>query len=428
MRYFTFIRGGVLAFFLVLSGCFSLQAEPVPRSINEIVGLALHYSAELSALDKEASAKQSLAVQAGRPSNPTLEVEGSTGTMTGSPEARGASIGISQEFSLFGKLRLRRRAVEREAEALARKRDNALRLLKDEVSTMLLDYLLSEQHLNLAADVVKLNRELVAIAGERFKAGDIAELELNLAKVELARAESRLLDVERTRIPLRISIASMTGLHEADVVLSDKLSAAVALPKTEGLVKQSLLLRPDLLALGLERDKAVTEYRLAKVESLPNPTVGLFAQWQRSSVEVGGLSAINRDKLLGVRVSVPIPVFDRNSGGRTAAHALADAAEARCIALERTIKAEVEAAISRLSSSERLVALFEQGIVPQLTENMKLTQEAYRVGEIGILSVIDQQKKFFDGNDSYLSALHDRRVAFVKLETAAAMNLSGGVQ
>jgi cobalt-zinc-cadmium efflux system outer membrane protein len=72
--------------------------------------------------------------------------------------------------------------------------------------------------------------------------------------------------------------------------------------------------------------------------------------------------------------------------------------------------------------------MFDQGIIPQLTENLKLTQEAYRIGEVGILAVIDEQKKFFEVNDSYLSALHGRRTAFIKLESAAAQDLSGGAQ
>ena len=312
--------------------------------------------------------------------------------------------------------------MEYEAEALVRKRDNAARLLKEEISTMLLDYLLSEQRCELAADMVKLNGELVTIAGERFKAGDIPELELNITKVELARAENRLLEVDRARLALRIHIASLSGLQEGDIVLSDKLSSAVSSPQTKDLVKKSLSLRPDYLALCIERERAETEYRLAKVEGLPNPTVGIFAQWQKSSVEVGGMSAINRDRILGLRLSVPIPVFDRNNGRRAAALALLDAADSRRTGLERTIKAEVEAAIASLSSSERIVSLFDTGIIPQMGENLKLTDE------VGILSVTDQQKKFFDVHDTYLSVLHARRVAFIKMESVSANNLNGVVQ
>jgi cobalt-zinc-cadmium efflux system outer membrane protein len=140
------------------------------------------------------------------------------------------------------------------------------------------------------------------------------------------------------------------------------------------------------------------------------------------------LSSTSSDTQLGLRLSMPIPLFDRNQGGRAAAKAHLDAADSRRLALERTVTAEVEAAVSRLSSSERILALLEQGIIPQLAENLKLTQEAYRLGEVGILSVIDEQKKFFEVNDGYLSALHGRRVAFIKLETAAAIDLSGGMQ
>ena len=140
------------------------------------------------------------------------------------------------------------------------------------------------------------------------------------------------------------------------------------------------------------------------------------------------MSSTSSDTQLGLRLSMPIPLFDRNQGGRAAARAHLDAADSRRQALERTITAEVEAAVSRLSSSERILALLEQGVIPQLAENLKLTQEAYRIGEVGILSVIDEQKKFFEVNDGYLSALHGSRVAFIKLETAAAIDLSGGVQ
>jgi cobalt-zinc-cadmium efflux system outer membrane protein len=424
----TLTRGTVLALLLSAFICRPVLSESVPHSINEIVTLALKHSAELDALEKEATARQSFAVQAGSLSNPTLELQGSTGSLTGSPDEHTASIGISQELPLYGKLHLRREAVQREAEALKRQRDNAARLLKDEVATLALDYSLTVKRQELAANLVQLNRDLVAIAEERFNAGDIPELDFNLTKVELARAENRLLEVERDRIPLRIKIASLTGLNESDVNLSVKLSTPIPSPKTQDLVKQALASRPDLLSLALERDKAETENRLAKVEALPNLTAGLFAQWQRSSVEVGGMYSTSSDTQLGLRLSMPIPVFDRNKGGRAAAKAHLDGVGSRLLTLERTVTAEVETAVSRLSSSERILALLEQGIIPQLTENLKLTQEAYRLGEVGILSVIDEQKKFFEVNEGYLSALHGRRVAFIKLETAVAIDLTGGMQ
>jgi cobalt-zinc-cadmium efflux system outer membrane protein len=403
-------------------------AEPVPRSINELTALALKHSAELAALESETAAQQSLAVQAGAFSNPTLEVQGTTGSLTGSPDDRSLSIGINQELPLNNKLQLRREAGRFQAETLQQQRDNAVRLLRDEIATLALDYQLAARRRELSTEQLKLNRELVSIAEERFKAGDIPELELNLARVELMRAEARLMEAEREQNPLRIRIASLTGLNESDIRLSDQQTHPRPAHNARELAEKALNSRPDLLALKREQEKAAAEARLAEAEALPNLTAGLFVQWQRAKTEVGALSDINSDTQLGVRLSMPIPVFDRNQGGRAAARARLDAADSRKLALERGITAEVDAAVSRVSAAERILAMFEQGIIPQLAENLKLTREAYRIGEVGILSVIDEQKKFFEVNDSYLSALHGRRTALAKLESAVSTELSGGAQ
>lgn len=408
--------------------CLPLQAETVSRSISEIISLALKQSAELAALDQEETAKQSLAIQAGVIGNPTLELQGSTGSLSGSPEDRSLTIGINQELPLNNKLRLRREAIQLEAVALLRQRDNAARLFKDEIATLVIDYVLASKRQELATELVKVNQELVLIAEERLKAGDIPELDFNLAKLELVRAETRLLETGREILPQRIKIAALTGLNESDINVSESFLTSKLTSNAQELVKQSLASRPDLLGLNREREKTAIEARMAEAEALPNLTAGLFVQWQRSNTEVGGMSSINSDTQLGLRLSIPIPFFDRNQGARAAGRARLNAADFRKQALERTITAEVESAVSRLSASERLLTMFEQGIIPQLTENLKLTREAYRIGEVGLIAVIDEQKKFFEVNDSYLSALHGKRLAFIKLESAIATELSGGAQ
>ena len=152
----TQVRGAIFALLLQALICLPALAESVPRSINEIVALALKQNAELAALEKEAEAKQALAIQFGTITNPTLELQGSTGSLSGSPEERSASIGINQEIPLNGKLRLRREAGQREAEAAQRQRDNAARLLKEEVAALAFDLALADKRCELAADLVGL--------------------------------------------------------------------------------------------------------------------------------------------------------------------------------------------------------------------------------------------------------------------------------
>ena len=123
-----------------------------------------------------------------------------------------------------------------------------------------------------------------------------------------------------------------------------------------------------------------------------------------------------------------IPIFDRNQAGVQEARARRNSTESRLTAAIRNVAREVDTAYASFQNADKVLGLYRSNIIPQLDENLKLTQEAYRLGEVGILSVIQEQKKFFEVNDGYLTALHGRQTALVKLESAVATELSGGVQ
>jgi cobalt-zinc-cadmium efflux system outer membrane protein len=98
------------------------------------------------------------------------------------------------------------------------------------------------------------------------------------------------------------------------------------------------------------------------------------------------------------------------------------------VAATRNVERDVETAYANLLNTEKIISLYKSGVIPQLEENLNLTQEAYRLGEVGILAVIQEQKKFIEVSDSYLTAQYERQIALVKLESAVASEFNGGVQ
>ena len=135
-----------------------------------------------------------------------------------------------------------------------------------------------------------------------------------------------------------------------------------------------------------------------------------------------------RDNLLGIRLSLPLPLFDRNHAGIQDARARRHITEGRLTAAARDVEREVETAYTSYLNAEKAMSLYKTAIIPQLEENLALTQEAYRLGEVGILAVIQEQKKFFEVSDGYLTALHDRQTALAELEAAVASAINGGAQ
>jgi cobalt-zinc-cadmium efflux system outer membrane protein len=172
-----------------------------------------------------------------------------------------------------------------------------------------------------------------------------------------------------------------------------------------------------------EKEKGEAEVVLAQAEGIPNITVGLGYLRENSAIDVAGEEIRSRDNLIGMKVSLPIPLFDRNQAGVMEAQARKSSAENRYLFARKVVEHEVEAAYARLKAAEKSLSIYARDIIPQLEENLKLVQEAYRLGEVGILSVIEEQKKFFEVNDGYLSALYNHQAALVKLESIVGADL-----
>ena len=289
------------------------------------------------------------------------------------------------------------------------------------------DTLLAEQRFALAKKAIELNRQLLAVTRERLAAGDIPELEMNLVKVELARSEVAGLDAAGQQEQSRSKLWMLMGLTDAPPMLAGIPGNDPPVGRTcDELQRLALSIRPDLKALEVEKARGEAEIRLAEAEGIPNLTAGLVVRRDATQAEVGGVQGRDTAYTMGVRLTMPIPLFDRNQAGVQEARARRASTETRLTAARISAEREVEAAWSIYQNSGKLLSLYRSEILPQLDENLKLTLEAYRLGEVGLLSVLQEQKKFFEVSDGQLTALHNRLTALVNLETAAATELTGG--
>lgn len=407
-----------------------VSAEPYKLALSQIVDISLQNNGDLKSFREEKAIREAGKVRAGLLPNPTLDFEGSTGALTGNSSENSLTLGISQEFLLPGKRTKRLAIAERELEMYQWQLADRERLLRDEVKTAFYDVVLAESRIILADRAIAFNRQLLAVAKERLTAGDIPELEMNFVMVELARSEGLRIDAVNTLNQNQTRLWVLMGLlPEENPTIDGTLESAQSMTKNLRVLKQlALEHRPDLKALEAEKGRDEADIRLAQAESIPNLTAGLAISRDSTTMEIGGIEGKDTANTIGLKLSMPIPLFDRNQAGVQEARAKRSSTESRVIAAARNIEREVDTAYTGFLNAEKILTLFTSNIIPQLDENLKLTQEAYRLGEVGILTVIEEQKKFFEVSDGYLKALYDRQAALVKLETAVATELSGGVQ
>lgn len=422
-----FCAMGAFSLFLAAHiSCHVPQASAGERSFNlpQAVEYALRNNGDLKAIREEKGVREAGKIKAGLYPNPVLEVDGTTGELTGSKFENTVSAGVTQEILTAGKRGKRLKMAERELEGFERQIDNSGRLLAEEVKSAFFDLLLADGRMKLAERSINLNRQLLDIAELRFEAGDIPELEVNLARVEVARSEGRKAEAERELQPAKVRLVSLMGIPPADNAEFSGSPEGKPLGKfLDELKALALTNRPDLKALESENARSDAGIDLARAERIPNLTVGIGYQRENSAIDVSGDEIKTRDNLIALKLSIPIPLFDRNQAGVREALARKGSAETRYQTARRSISREVEAAFARLSAAEKSLAIYARDIIPQLEENLKLVQEAYRLGEVGILTVIEEQKKFFEVNDGYLAALYNRQTALARLEAAVGAEL-----
>ncbi len=393
--------------------------------LSEVVHYALENNGEIKTLHAERGLREAVKIRAGLLPNPSLEFESAGDFLFANEGERRFSAAWSQEILTAGKRTKRLKVAGKGLEEYGHRIADAERLLAEEVKVAFYDLLLAEQQLKLVGKFVEINEQLLQVARDRFEAGDIPELEMNVARVEVARSRGRLAEAQREVGPGRAKLFSLMGLPPgAEVGIAGALERNAFSARIEDLRALALARRPDLLALAAEKEKAEAEIRLADSEGIPNVTASLSLEREESSLDVGDITAKDRDKMVGLKLSVPLPLFDRNQAGKKEAITRRTTAEYRYASARKNIERSVEAAFSRLMSSGISLSIYDNDILPQFEENLRLTREAYRLGEVGFLSVIEEQRKFLDVNEGYLSALHEWNTSMSRLTAAAG----GGIE
>lgn len=433
-RAYRFVPGAV---HLLLASLFlfpqGASGDVHSLTLPQAVEHALANNGELKALRAEKEVARAGLERAVLFPNPTLELSADTGAMTGSSDENSASIGLSQEFLTGGKRAKRLAVAEREVEEVHQQIADRERQLALEVKSTFAELIQTQKRRELAQRAIELNAKLLEITKERLTAGDIPELEVNLARVEVSRSEGRKIEAERQLTPLLAKLRTLLGLPAGEEVTFADIPERRLLSVTpDELTRLALANRPDLKALQATRAKGDAAVVLAEAERIPNVTAGLGYTYERSGLEVGDIEARDKDHLLGLRISIPLPVFDRNQAGIREARARRQGAESRLEFARTSVAREIEGDYARLAAAEKSLELYATGILPQLEENLKLVQEAYQIGEVGILSVIEEQKKYIEVHDGYLAALADRQTALARLEASVGIEFqnrtSGGAQ
>ena len=263
---------------------------------------------------------------------------------------------------------------------------------------------LAKENLTYYDHVLEVNRD-------RYKAGAIAQVDLDRLELQRVQYES---DLETAEVGLRTSKIQMlallndrTPVEQFDVTGPFDFSAQLA-PLDD--VRQAALdTRPDLRAALQTVDKAKTDHRLAVAMGSTDPTFG---------VDVGRNPPI--DQYIGVSVSIPLRIFDRNQGEKLRTQLDIDRNERLMEVTRAQVFSDVDSAYATLQSTVTLLQPFKVHYLQQASRVRDTISFSYEHGAASLLDFLGAQADYRGVQLSYLNLVGSY------LDAASQLNLAVG--
>lgn len=243
----------------------------------------------------------------------------------------------------------------------------------------------------LMTEQVKLARNNLSAVQKRYKAGDAATLEVNVAAADLAETEQALSAAiaRETKAQARLDVR----FPGAGDVEPPPLNQPVNVDGAEVAWKDRVLATSDPLRMAQFRlQQAELTASRTRADRLPDPTIGLY-----TASEVYG-----RERVVGISVSVPLPGnYRRERLGQALTEV--DAARAARDRQQRELEIEIADSYTDATSNYERWKLAEQS-ASRTRQNAQLTQHAYALGEADLQTLLLARRQSVEATRSALDA------------------------
>lgn len=301
-----------------------------------------------------------------------------------------AAASVSYEVDLFGRLAKASDAAALDAQSRAALLQSTRLLVQAETAQTYLALRATDAERAIVSETAAAYEGSLRVTQSRYRAGDIAEIDVVRVETELAETQSEALALSRRRAELEHALAVLVG--EAVSNFSVEESAwTTALPRIPAGVPASVLARrPDVSAAQTQILAAQARVGIAKAAWLPN--ISLTASGGFASPELGDLFKWSA-RSWGVGALLSLPIFDggRREAGVQSASAQLEGAAAAYRGQVLVAFREVEDQLSALRLLDEQ-AQVQARAVNSATRATGLSESRYRNGLDSQLELLDARR------------------------------------
>jgi cobalt-zinc-cadmium efflux system outer membrane protein len=234
----------------------------------------------------------------------------------------------------------------------------------------------------------------LSVSRERYKAGDIAQVDLDRLELQRVQFETdvqtALVNLRTAKIQLQMLLYDRTPVEKLDV--TGPFDFKEILNPLEELRQNAFESRADLRAAIQSVDKARTDYRLAVANGSTDPIFLL---------DVGREEPVRA--YVGVGFNIPLRIFDRNQGEKARTQLDIKRNERLVEANRAQIFSDVDSAYATLQSDLVLLRPYKTRYLEQAARVRETISFSYQHGGASLLDFLQAQQDYRGIQLSYLN-------------------------
>lgn len=339
--------------------------------------------------------------------NPVIEVAAGPRSGAAGPSTA-FEIGAFQQFENGGRRAARVAGAAAATDRARADADEIVRHTAFEAALAFVEGIAARERLHLAEEADAVSRDLLAATERRHALGDIAAIDLNLARIEAARTGAAL---RAARAELTAAVGTLRAVLQIAAAEPIELRGTLELPPPPSIeeLRPALLARSDLAAMRAEVREAEAEIQMAR--ALGRADLGVRVAYERedaSNVVLGGLT-------------VALPAFQRGQGLLAAGSARASRARIELEMRAERAEAELDSAYAAYSQRVDAADTLAREALPNVADNEALARRSYEAGELNLMEMLLLRRDALDTRMTLIDRRLDAARSRLKVDF-----LSGG--
>ena len=244
--------------------------------------------------------------------------------------------------------------------------------------------------LDLAKADLEYYDKIIDISRARFKAGDLAQVDLD--RIELLRVqyeseiETAIVNLRTAKIQLLQMLNDRTPVDQFGV--TGPFDFSDALQPLETYHDAALAARPDLLAALQTVQQSVTNHKLAEADGSTDPT---FGGWFTNNSSTNNP---NGSETIGASVSIPLRIFDKNQGEKKRTLIDIDRSQQAEEAAKAQVFSDVDTAYELIRSNIELLKPYKTKYNDQALRVRETVTFAYEHGGASLMDFLNAQSDY----------------------------------